>query len=283
MEALYAEAGLDLNEILELPEREDFKQAASVYFNQLVPSIPASRSGSGRTLEAERLAYAGKMAEWSQSKNQKVDLKKEMLYMYISHYIDVQNPLDAFHGIDKNSLNENILAKYITDYDRKSYDIYVSKGTAKQAAQAVTSAVLLVSQSSGGVTDALSFLRGNRNKFAGVLRLGADFLITVDDIDALKKTFSFCYNRGESVEDTIAMLENQLESFNKPLMDSKNVAKQFVGFMLGPKLAAVPLAAFSLYTELGFNLLNITNYYSLRLYYNFRWSDRVDFAYGPIF
>lgn len=58
----YAKLGIDLNDLLRLSYREDFNQEAIAYVNKKNLDLPVSYNESvGRTLEADRLAYAGKM------------------------------------------------------------------------------------------------------------------------------------------------------------------------------------------------------------------------------
>lgn len=64
LDAEYAKIGVDLNELLKLPVREDFQQAGKAYFEETASTTPTvySEVYETRTLEAERIAYSGKMA-----------------------------------------------------------------------------------------------------------------------------------------------------------------------------------------------------------------------------
>ena len=86
LDAEYAKIGVNLDELLNLPEREDFKQVGQAYFQERMknPSVIYNAENEARTLEANRIACAGQMAYWNKTKNSSVDIERETLYMYLS-------------------------------------------------------------------------------------------------------------------------------------------------------------------------------------------------------
>lgn len=100
--------GLSIDSIFSLPKQdENFYKEASELTADILPqrdtrSLPTK---TVQTLEAQRLAYAGKMAKWSISKNPSLAEDKEVVYMYLSHYVDVRLPLDVSNGFRNHIFN----------------------------------------------------------------------------------------------------------------------------------------------------------------------------------
>lgn len=86
----YAKICVNLDELFKLPIREDFQQAGEAYFQEAISNTSSvyNTKDESRTLEADRIAYAEKMANCSKTKNSSVNVQKETLYMYLSHYVD---------------------------------------------------------------------------------------------------------------------------------------------------------------------------------------------------
>lgn len=280
LDAEYAKIGIDLDDLLSLPVREDFQQAGEAYFQEAVKSNPAvySAKAEERTLEAERIAYAGKMAKWSKSKGVSVPLELETVYMYLSHYVDVREPLAESNGIELNSNMSNIWAKYITDYDRETYDLYLSKGTNKEKIKAFTDSMLFVAMDRGVFAEGVSLAKGLRRDVAAqITELTGSGSITADDAIHLFITYKDAYTSGNSVEETIKLISDQLEP-NQGIQ-SKTIAKQFVALLIAPTPLTLYGMAMTFYTELGYNLIDRANFLAMRMHFNFRMYDRMNYMY----
>lgn len=280
LDAEYAKIGVNLDELLSLPVREDFQQAGEAYVQEALSNTPAvyNAEDDARTLEADRIAYAGKMAYWSKTKNPSVNVQRETLYMYLSHYVDVREPLAESNGIDINSNRSNIWAKYITDYDRQTYDLYISKGISKEKFKAFTDTILFVSGNKGTFENGVNFAKGLRTNIASqIADLSVNGIITYDDGAELFKTYKNATTSGASIEDTVALLTEQLAP--KQGIDSKSIAKQFVGLLMAPTPLTLYGMAVSFYAELGYNLMDRANFLAMRSYFNFRMYDRMNYKY----
>lgn len=153
--------------------------------------------------------------------------------MYLSHYVDVREPLAESNGIHTNSNKSNIWAKYITDYDRETYDLYLSKGTNKEKFKAFTDSILFVSGNKDTFKNGVNFTKVLRKDVAAqISELLAGGVITYDDGRELFKTYHNAYTSGASIEDTVRVLSEQLAP--KAGIESKSIAKQFVGLLMAP-------------------------------------------------
>ena len=277
LDAEYAKIGVNLDELLSLPVRDDFQQAGQTYIQEGLKNISVvyNTENETRTLEADRIAYAGQMAYWSKTKNSSVDVERETLYMYLSHYVDVREPLAESNGIILNSNKSNIWAKYITDYDRQTYDLYISRGTNKEKFKAFTDTIQFISGNKDTFKSGVDYAKNLRNITRPQISDLASSIITVDDGVELFNTYKKAYMNGASVEDTIKLLSDQLEI--KQGIDNKSIAKQFVGLLMAPTPLTLYGMAVSFYTELGYNLIDRANFLSMRMYYNFRMYDRMNY------
>lgn len=279
LDAEYAKIGINLDELLKLPVREDFQQAGEAYFQEALSNTPSAYNAEdeARTLEADRIAYAGKMANWSKTKNSSVNVQRETLYMYLSHYVDVREPLAESNGIDINSNKSNIWAKYITDYDRQTYDLYLSRGTNKEKFKAFTDTILFVSGNKDTFKSGVDFAKNLRSNMIPQTTDLISYGLTADDTSELFNTYKTAYTSGSSVEETIKLLTKQLEP--KQGIESKSIAKQFVGLLIAPTPLTLYGMAVSFYAELGYNIIDRANFVSMRMYFNFRIYDRMNYKY----
>lgn len=277
----YAKLGIDLNDLLRLSYREDFNQDAIAYVNKKSLDLPVSYNESvGRTLEADRLAYAGKMAKWSMSINPKVtDINKETVYMYLSHYVDVQSPLDISNGIDNNSNMSNVWAKFIVPYDRETYDVYLAKGKARQAFTAIANSLTYFTGKRQLLKDTKDAVLGIQPVVATkTAYLTGQAGLTVVDGMNLFKTYKECYDNGKNVEETINAVKEMVSP--KQGISNETIALQFVSLMLSPTPLTLDVIMMNFYIELGTNLMDRANYLSMRMYFNFRMYDRMNYKYS---
>jgi len=260
--------------------REEFQQAGEAYLLEALKNSPATYSTEDdeRTLEAERIAYSGKMASWSKSKNSAVNVEKEALYMYLSHYVDVSEPLAASNGIDTNSNMSNIWAKYITDYDRETYDLYLSKGANKEKFKLFTESILFVAGNKDTFTDGIAYAKYLRVVSGEqITQLVEDVIITAYDSKDLYETYKDAYLSGNSIEEIVELISKRLEP--KQGIESKTIALQFVGLLLSPTPLTLYGMAMTFYSELGYNLIDRANFLAMRMYFNFRMYDRMYYKY----
>ena len=91
---------------------------------------------------AEMAVYAVEMAEWSKAKRPELNLNDEVVYMFMSHFVDIQTPFEVSR-VDQHS-ESGLLAKWITDYCRRCYDQYFETGSATQFKADVTKSVISI-------------------------------------------------------------------------------------------------------------------------------------------
>lgn len=194
--------------------------------------------------------------------------------MYLSHYIDVREPLAPSNGIDLNSNMTNIWAKYITQYDRDTYDLYLSKGSSKEKFKFFTDSMVFVASNKSTFINGVSIARNLNNIIP--LQIGKFVVeagVAKDDITNLYEQFEDAYKSGVSVESTIELISKQLKP--KPGINPNTVAKQFIALVLAPNPLTLYGMAMTFYTELGYNIIDKANFLAMRMYYNFRVIDRM--------
>lgn len=280
LDSEFKKIGINLDDVLKLPQREDFMQEGKRYIESTKNKNIAfyNVEDETRTLEAERLAYAAKMAKWSQSVNPSVDINKETLYMFLSHYIDVPYPLDASNGIDTNSTSNNIYGKFITQYDRDTYNLYISRGAAKRGFESYMNTINFalnvkdLSNTVNTVKDAGKVLTQN------IFQLTGEMGMTASNGEKLYSSYKTAHIEGKSLEETVELLASQIEP--KPGISGRTIAESFVGLLLtvgtmGP--VAIPMMLMNLYIDLGLNLYDKANFYGMRMYFNFRLYDRMSY------
>jgi hypothetical protein len=278
--------GLDLNEMLELPKREGFFEEAENLLSDVKPiSSGASRNMQALseevTIEAKRLKYAGEMATWSVSKNPNLDYDKEVLYMYLSHYIDVRQPLHSSNGISDNSKGP-IYAKYITNSDRKDYTNYISRGSANKSAKRLTDLLVWVHGTGNDLKGVCEHLFEASKAANELVDLGTSLVLKVDDVKDFIESFNVYYSSGDSAEVIINKLNTDFEGrFGAD--KTKLMTKETIGFVgsviggLGP--VAMYTALLDVQVDLGYTLMDEANFMALRSSYNFRLYDRLKYSY----
>ena len=133
--------GLTFNDILKMQKRDQEFFTSLKNYNKVKSSDIRGKSNSilNNTSETinepdrtesdslgRRYDYAKKMAE----KNKKTDsnateLEKEIIYMYMSHFIDI--PTGILSEVDPSISEEGYFSLYITNDDRAAYELYFQK------------------------------------------------------------------------------------------------------------------------------------------------------------
>lgn len=127
------EIGLSLQQIMDLPTpTTSFSNDADQYTTRLYRS--SAQEAIPETLLGDRISHVTKMADQSVRRNPNLHLNPhmEVVYMYLSHYVDVRVPSDITSPVNSNSLG-GTLGMYILPIDRRSYDIYMQRGSAARA------------------------------------------------------------------------------------------------------------------------------------------------------
>lgn len=283
----YSKIGLSIDEILELPQMDsDFYNRAKVLAEDVLPE-PISTyidEPTVQSLEAQRFAYAGKMAQWSVAQKPGRNEEQEVVYMYLSHYVDVPRPLSPDNGISNNS-NDGVLAKYICQYDRDTYDLYLSKGASLQAARDIKNLISFGYSTPSTAKDALTWMKGHKtvvNTFINGGNVGLTALSGKQAFEVIKTEMQ----GGKTPEQIIEAVRISLDPTYGEL--SKSMAQEFAGLVFSVASQSVTpigvgLSAASVTIDLSTNLLERVNFISMRLYFSFRWNDRFNYyMYGSI-
>jgi hypothetical protein len=168
MNALLAPYGLNVGELASLPEKDaGFYEELARYANISVQdgtldfsSMPTADTTPGgasstptysgsaansteaadeATLFGKRFEYAYYIAGVNKVRDPDAgDLEDEVVYMYLSHYIDMI-PADVGTAVDYNS-NDRKFSAWITYYDREVYDSYLNVSGADVAADKMRAA-----------------------------------------------------------------------------------------------------------------------------------------------
>ncbi len=108
-----------------------------------ISNLSKSEEVSLAEAKATSVAYAIECAQWSISQNRATDIVSEAEYMFISHYVDRKDyfwnqgdPSLLLDG-EARSEAENVLAKWITNYDRQAYNTYMDSTKVSSALQRV--------------------------------------------------------------------------------------------------------------------------------------------------
>ena len=147
---------------LELPERDDdlYEQVAAGLDAWLdaqsgtraaaVPAV-APRASEEERLTAERLAYAGYIAQVNSARDRRAGaLDDEIVYMYLSHYVDV--PRGLLPGLADASNHNQYLSAWIADDDRFVYDRFLSTHGTLEHAHALKEAASTLVNLQGAIT-----------------------------------------------------------------------------------------------------------------------------------
>lgn len=268
------EVGLPLQEILELPmPKASFLNDAQQY--AATDSGRSTIRPTSPTLLSQRIAYATKVADESVRRKPwlNLDPHMEVVYMYLSHYVDVRDPNDITSPVDFNSLG-GTLAMYILPNDRQNYDIYMRKGSAGRAADSLID-----------VSQSLISLKGNIEKQKEILGTvgtlvskGSKLAITWpgmgSDADSLKKNADTIFNSikknissAESIESLIKLIDADLvlETINPKL--KKDIIETVLGIAVS---VAVSGGVGSILVGVMFGI-NQLQFYSKQFYDHVNW------------
>lgn len=149
-------------------------------------------------LVGARFEYACYIAEVNFARDRDaVDLEDEVVYMYLSHYIDMQ-PRDLGTTVDYNS-NSGKLSAWITYYDREVYDSYLN-----------VSGKWVVADSMRVAADALYSLGSN------TLNLGTAASAVSKSTNFINTTLlaATIYKEGEHIGDTGEAINAAINSLN---------------------------------------------------------------------
>lgn len=277
--------GLSIDSIFSLPKQDEkfYKEAAELTADILpqrdTRSLPTK---TVQTLEAQRLAYAGKMAKWSISKNPSLAEDKEVVYMYLSHYVDVRLPLDVSNGISNNSKGNNVFAKYIQVFDRQTYDLYLSKGSAFRAVQRIKNMLLFVKNTPNSIIDSTEWLVNQKKTIlSAITNIGSGTITAIDGKNAFND-FSSALKAGKSPD---AIISDVIESFKPKFGDrAETIGLSFSSIIFstlsGTLEPHAPLIALlNIYIDLLIDIFDRANFAAMRSYFNFRLYDRMDAYY----
>lgn len=277
--------GLSIDSIFSLPKQDEnfYKEAAELTADILPQSNTRSLpTKTVQTLEAQRLAYAGKMAKWSISKNPSLSEEKEVVYMYLSHYVDVRLPLDASNGISNNSEGNNVFAKYIQDFDRQTYDLYLSKGSAFRAVQRIKNILLWGKDAPKSIIDSTEWLVNQKKTVLNLItNIGSGTITTLDGIDAFDD-FAKALKAGKSPE---AIINDVIDSFRPKFgVRAETIGRSFSGIIFSTLSGSLEphaplISLLNIYIDLLIDIFDRANFAAMRSYFNFRLYDRMDAYY----
>jgi hypothetical protein len=147
---------------LALPERDDdlYEQVAAGLDAWLdaqpgtrAAAVPAAapRASEEERLTAERLAYAGYIAQVNSARDRRAGaLEDEIVYMYLSHYVDV--PRGLLPGLADASNHDQYLSAWIADDDRFVYDRFLTTHGTLEHANALKEAASTLVNLQGAIT-----------------------------------------------------------------------------------------------------------------------------------
>lgn len=271
--------GLSVDEIFELPKMDTqfYNEATTLAQDILEDSSSYELEPTVQTLEAQRLAYAGKMARWSKSKNPTVNEQQEVVYMYLSHYVDVPRPLAEINGISNNSMG--LLARYIKNKDRETYDLYLSKGNGIESANKIKKLISFGASAPGDVKDTITWFKGERRKVQG-LGLAGELFFDVSDGKEAYNIIKESMKSGKTPEEIISSVRKRLQP--KYGAVSKEIAEGFTGIVFS--IAAgnltpqgVIISATGIVYDLAVNLYDTLNFIEMRIDFSARYSGRFDY------
>lgn len=280
-----ANIGMSLDKIFALPKMDDsFYEEVEALTKDVMPNSVSAYADEPtiQTLEAQRFAYAGKMAQWSVAQKSGRIIEDEVVYMYLSHYVDVPQPLDISNGISNNSEN-NTLGKYICQYDRDTYDLYLSKGSALQTARDIKNFVSFSYNSYSGVDSAISWAKNmeiNVKLLANFGGGGVTATCGAAAFDIIEKGLKGGQTPEQILEDVTVSLD---PTYGEA---SRSIALEILSFVfstLGESLTTTGtiISLASVYIELSTAILDKANFAAMRSYFSFRWADRFDYwMYG---
>lgn len=226
----YSKIGLSIDEILKLPQMDsNFYNRAKVLTEDVLPEPISTYADEPtvQTLEAQRFAYAGKMAQWSVAQKPGRNEDQEVVYMYLSHYVDVPRPLAPENGISSNS-NDGVLAKYICQYDRDTYDLYLSKDASLQAARDIKNLISFGYSSPSTAKDARTWMKGHKTVVNTSINGGNVGLTAVSGKQAFEVIKTEMQGR-KTPEQIIEAVRTSLDPTYGEL--SKSMAQEFAGLV----------------------------------------------------
>lgn len=271
--------GLSVDKIFELPKMDEqfYNETTALTQDIWEDSSSYELEPTVQTLEAQRLAYAGKMARWSKSKNPTVNEQQEVIYMYLSHYVDVPRPLAASNGISNNSTG--LLAQYIRNRDREAYDLYLSRGSGIQAAKNIKNLISFGASAPGDVKDSINWLRGEKRKVELIGHGGEIILDAIDGVQAFN-SIQESMQAGKSPEDIIDSVRERLQPKYGEM--SEEIAKGFSEIVfsiaagnLTPQGAIITATGIAF--DLSMNIYDTLTFIGMRIDFSARYSGRFDY------
>lgn len=272
--------GLSIDEIFSLPKMdEQYYTDAAALSNETLKFSPSAYADEPtvQTLEAKRLAYAGQMAQWSMARNPQLNTQQEVVYMYLSHYVDVPQPLSSSNGISNNS--EGLLAKYITKSDREAYELYLSRGNTVQAVKNIKNLISLGISAQGDIKDAAKWMKERKGRIKG-LGLSGELGLDIRDARLAFGDIKESMEAGESAEATINAVIKRLQ----PKYDEMAVDISYGLIGIVSSIAAGNFSTMGLIiTSAGIAIDLMTNIYDrlffigMRIDFSFRYSKRFDY------
>lgn len=259
---------------------------------------------------ADMAAYAVEMANWSTSKRPDLDYNMEVVYMYMSHFVDIQTPFEVSR-VDQHS-ESGLLAKWITDYCRRCYDQYFKTGSANQFAGNFLKGLTLLGDkktilTSGNplkikdATDKISAMTAYLS--VGLTESGMfnssqeeKILDKIDQltVEAVNHIDQMPYENEQEFIELIKQLENEIKSdlgwwFETEGLGDINKLALSIGNAIvcsaiaivsggGIFLALLPFAGF--YIDTVVNIIDKVNFAALIRMRNFRTVERIYYYWG---
>lgn len=216
--------------------------------------------------------------------------------MFVSHYVDRPSP---FTGNDISEGSEgSLLSKYITDYDRRTYELYFSKGDAARFFEQFTKGISLVSNVPDHVDTGRRILEGGIRKFLR-LRTLLDWNNAGEDLNTILDTYLKEYSY-EYINELYAVpagdqaaLSAAVVKLEKKICDDLKKDYGDLSVQYGKAAAAAMISAASgvsgigvllpfagVYIDIATDLMNKANFVTMRRTQSFRVADRTYYYWG---
>jgi len=250
-EYLLKDTGITMNQMLDSIDKLSKIPNLQSYLTYFETELARSRTGSGTVVKktadqirnskdyaenpkdyADMHAFLTRIENSSSFASSKVGtgnaelLKKETIYMYLSHYIDRTSAFDPVN----NPIDDNHYATYLTRFDRQTYDNFMG------ALQLQNGAILAGSVISTGA-NLKKLVNDGVETAKGIKEMSGEVLVTSDKAKQLgEKVVGLGSGVKDFVDDGVEFLTNEMVYGNGPALALKNLEDSLSGKALEKEL-----------------------------------------------
>lgn len=294
--------GLTLEDVAKAPQHDSsFYNLLLEYLEEHVPdafsdtygeAVATSDVQTAETLQTQRIAHAFEDAEWSLSRRPDLNYAQEVIFMYTSHYIDVQEPSSVTTIGHDSTLNQ----LYITDLDRRTYLTFYSEGSAVDVYSSWikffsiwTDVPSIVVNCSAALNSSNSRLYRIKKAFEALGSIFWDEYYSTSKKISKNVYLDIMSLQGKNREELFSQIDAILEQLISLLSIDYGVVNKDVAFgILYSALAAASGSGYIailwpyiyFYTDLTKTFFDVIYYTKMRLYIQTRLAERMMYALG---